>query len=648
MNHLNRFAVALLLLLSTNNIYAQPVFNFVELQSLYPDKDVIILNQKEHLIIKNTSAGLKIQTNKSSEILYLSEKASHLLERSIFYYDNFTLVRDIDANSWIPDAEGKKLRKISVGNIYTRKPVNDNVFYDDIKEKYFTYPSLKKGAVSTLSYSEDIFDPHFLSAFYFGTYAPIENAEFRITLPDDVHLRYVIKDPSGMISFREERSRNTVTYIFSGGRNKGFIMEDDAPDRSHFLPHVLVYIDSYSVGGTKKSVLPDVDALYGWYRELMSRMKNENRAELKEISDSLTKNTPDTIQKIKNVFYWVQQEIKYIAFEEGLGGFIPREPIDTYNKRFGDCKDKAMLINALLNQAGIPAYPVWIGTRDIPYRYAEVPTPQVDNHMISAVKMNGEWVFLDGTAVHLEYGLPTSMIQGKEGLIGLSEKEYKVVEVPAVDRLKSVSHEIYNISLNGERVTGNASNSFTGYFKQNLYYNLSQSGLDKRMQFINKQLALGNSKYEATNITFFPGYENRDSLLGYTFDFVLDDYVTSVDEKMYVNLHIKKPNDYDKIAIDKRFSEVIVDFKNTEIMETTFSIPAGYEIVSIPGVNKFHDKSFGYSVIYEKKDNLVTMRREIFTDALAIEKKDFVEWNKFVSGLNDASKELVIIKKSKP
>ncbi len=183
MSRLNRFVVVMMLLLTADNLYAQPVFNFVELQGLYPDKDVIILNQKEHLIIRNISGGLKIQTNKSSEILYLSEKASHQLERSIFYYDNFSLVRDIDANSWIPDADGRKLKKINVGNIYTRKPVNDNVFYDDIKEKYFIYPSLKKGAVSTLSYSEDIFDPHFLSTFYFGTYAPIENAEFRITLP---------------------------------------------------------------------------------------------------------------------------------------------------------------------------------------------------------------------------------------------------------------------------------------------------------------------------------------------------------------------------------------------------------------------------------------------------------------------------------
>jgi len=648
MSHMSRLFVLLMLVAGSSLVKAQPVFNFQELQGLYPGKDIVILNQKEHLIIKKNGAGLKISTDKSSEILYLSEKASHLLEKSIFYFDHFSDVRDIEANSWIPEPGGKKLKKISVSEINTRKVVMDNVFYDDVQEKYFTYSSLRKGAVTTLSYSEDIFDPHFLSAFYFGTYAPLENAEFRVTMPDDVRMKFVVRDPSKLITQREERSKNTITYIFTCGRSGGFPIEDDAPAGSYFLPHVIAYIDSYPVDGKDKKILPDVDALYGWYRELMGQMKNINSAELKALSDSLTHNAATIEEKIKNVFYYVQEEIKYIAFEDGLGGFIPREPVDTYNKKFGDCKDKAMLINSLLNQAGIPCYPVWIGTRDIPYSYSEVPTPQSDNHMIAAVNVKDQWVFLDGTSVHLEYGMPTSMIQGKEGLIGISKDSFKIVKVPEMDRNKSEYRETYKISLNGERISGHGSTAYTGYFKQNVYWNMMQRGLDKEIQFINKSLNLGNDKYEATNITFNPGYNNRDSVLAFSYDFVLDDFVTAVDNKVYVNLNLKKPTGFEKIDIEKRFSEKVIDFRNTEFLETDFQIPAGFEIVSLPSNREFNNKGFGYTVKFEKKAGAIRMRREIYTDTLAVTKADFAQWNEFVTSLSDACKELVILKKIKP
>jgi len=645
MSHLNRIFILIVFCVGCIESNAQPTFNFQELQKLYPEKDAIILNQTEHLEIKNIQKGLKIETSRSSDILYLTEKASHLLNKSIFFYDNFSLVHDINANSWIPDGDGKKLKKISVENIYTRKPVNDNVFYDDIKEKYFLYPSLKKGAVSSLTYSEDIFDPHFLSPFYFGTYAPCENAEFRITFPDNVKIRYVIKDPSSHINFSEEKLRNGTTYIFKSGRHAGFAMEEDAPNSSYFLPHVIVYIESYTVNGVETKNLADVSGLYTWYRELIGRMKNEDRIELKELSDSLTKNISDPVEKIKVVYYWVQDKIKYIAFEEGLGGFIPREPIDTYNKRFGDCKDKSMIMNALLGYAGIDAYPVWIGTRDIPYSYKDVPTPQSDNHMISAVKINNEWVFLDGTSVHLEYGIPTSMIQGKEALIGLNKETFEIQKIPEVSRSKNIVRDKITFAIENDKIQGSGVTATSGYFKQILFYNISQFSSDKRSQYINKSLALGNNKYEASDIIFAKNYENRDSLLEYSYRFSVEDYITKFDDNIYVNLNIKKPGSYTKIDIEKRFSEKVIEFRNSEILETTFEIPAGYEVVSIPKKKEFNEKGFGIKVTYENIGKEIKMIREIYLDSLSIKKEEFTQWNKFVTIVNESGKELIILKK---
>ena len=127
------------------------------------------------------------------------------------------------------------------------------------------------------------------------------------------------------------------------------------------------------------------------------------------------------------IFNWVQDNIRYIAFEDGLGGFIPRDAASVCNKRYGDCKDMANLLFEMLNHAGIEAYRAWIGTRNRPYKYKEVPTPMVDNHMITAVIIDGETIFLDATDSYVPFGLPSAFTQTKEALLGIDENSYNIV-----------------------------------------------------------------------------------------------------------------------------------------------------------------------------------------------------------------------------
>ncbi|HLX08844.1 MAG TPA: DUF3857 domain-containing protein [Thermoanaerobaculia bacterium] len=49
-------------------------------------------------------------------------------------------------------------------------------------------------------------------------------------------------------------------------------------------------------------------------------------------------------------------DIRYAAVELGEGGIVPRPPAETLGRRFGDCKDKAVLLAAALRALDVPAY----------------------------------------------------------------------------------------------------------------------------------------------------------------------------------------------------------------------------------------------------------------------------------------------------
>ena len=51
------------------------------------------------------------------------------------------------------------------------------------------------------------------------------------------------------------------------------------------------------------------------------------------------------LEKVKAIYYWAQKNVKYVAFEYALGGFVPRDANDIYSKKYGDCKDNSSIMN---------------------------------------------------------------------------------------------------------------------------------------------------------------------------------------------------------------------------------------------------------------------------------------------------------------
>ena len=301
------------------------------------------------------------------------------------------------------------LKRLKVTDIKTQNATSSSVFFDDTKESVFDFPSMIKGAIATELHKEFHKDPHLLSPFYFSSYMPVVNSTFTLSFPADMQVKYIIKnDADKRITVSEEKKGKQVVYRFSASGINSKERFGDGPSRSYYEPHVIIRIASYTnSNGQQVSYLNNVDDLYQWYYSLTKHVNEEPSALLKHLSDSLTAGVKDERQKTKKIYNWVQDHIKYVAFEDGLEGFVPRQAADVCTRRYGDCKDMASLLTALLNTAGIEAHLTWIGTRALPYDYNEVPLPIVDNHMICTAHIGNEWIFLDATDPNCIFGNPS-------------------------------------------------------------------------------------------------------------------------------------------------------------------------------------------------------------------------------------------------
>lgn len=159
--------------------------------------------------------------------------------------------------------------------------------------------------------------------------------------------------------------------------------------------------------------------------------------------------TPDA--RLQAALAFVQDDVRYLGIEMGPRGLIPHGVSETFGRRFGDCKDKSLLLVTALNAMGIEAHPALVhtrrqrGTRDL------LPTAYAFNHAIVRARIGDEVLWLDATRSY-ERGAASQMespgfeaaLVIEPGGSALSEMADALLREPQVERVELFSmDELY-------------------------------------------------------------------------------------------------------------------------------------------------------------------------------------------------------------
>jgi hypothetical protein len=617
------------------------LFPLLSLSQNFSDEDFIYLKRNEHIDIKLNKGIFEITKSFSEQGKFLTAKKLYFANESISY-DSFTAIEDIKAFTYLPDEN----KKIEVDYIETKRAFDNGIFYSDQESKTFTFPAVKAGAETHLEYKEIIKDPRFLGLFRFGTFVPTQNTKLSIEFPKNVSIGYIdFNTQDYPIDFKEETKGNQTIYTWSATNIKGFQGEAQSESVLYYVPHIILYIKNYIDNGKQVNILNDVNDLYKWYASLVDEIEDKDLNKVYAIADNITKGLTSKSEKAEALFNWVQDNINYVAFEDGLGGFIPRSASSVCDKRYGDCKDMANLLYEMLNHVGIESYRTWIGTRDRPYSYWEVPTPMVDNHMINTVIIEKDTIFLDATDSYVPYGMPSAFTQAKEALLGIDKDSFKVIKVPVQEMNKSVTEVNSVITFENNLVKVDETRSLTGYEKVEFISDYTYKKGDKTQEeYLNTTLALGNNKTNYSNISK-DNFDNKNTPLVLKYNLNIDSYAKTVGKKTFINLDIDRTLSQSKIDIEGRKFSKKIDHKFKKKFVTTFKIPKGYKAGDIPGELVYDNEKFGFKISYSRKDNIITQNKLIYVNTLSVDNSEFETWNDFIQSLTRAYKKSITIER---
>lgn len=617
-----------------------------QLKNQYPNESIIQLSKKvKYKIFVDKAGEVKAEIHNKSKYIYLKNISAFDSDRSTYSSEWMEFV-DFEANSYTLD--NGKYKRIPVKTYKEVKEIDGDVFYDDSKRLVFSFPGVSEGSIVELNTVHKVNEPRLLNSVFLNGYMAINEFEFTVEADKDVELIFKKKNfDNEEISYTETEDRKSHSYSWSGKDLKQLKSEKNDPDIRYFAPHIIPMIKSYHTKDKKVELLNQEKELYTWYYDFIKDIdKDIDTKELQLVVDSVTANCTSELEKVEKLYYWVQDNIKYIAFEYGMGGFIPRRPDEVCKKRYGDCKDKTSILHSLLKLAGIKSYFTWIGTRDIPYTYKDVPTPITDNHMILTYINGEDYYFLDATSQYHYFGLPSSFIQGKEALIGKGADDFEVKQVPPVKSADNYIGEDVELILEDANIKGSGYTRLTGYPKLDMQMAVIDKKEEKLKNTLQYFLEKGSNKFMLKDFELPENLKNFDKEMKVDFNFELDDYAKSIDGKIYINLNLYKdwlsykPEKDRTVPIYMRYASV---FDHTYRLK----IPDGYTVDYVPENSSFDADNMHFKVSYEVKNGYIIYNQYIDVDVLMIDPDSFDTWSDFIKSMEKAYKQTIVIKKYK-
>jgi Transglutaminase-like superfamily/Domain of Unknown Function with PDB structure (DUF3857) len=515
----------------------------------------------------------------------------------------------------------------------------DGTFYSDAHVCYFKLPLLKKGSNSEVIFKKTTLDPRYFSTIYFMDEEPIDDQQIQLRVPSWMQVE--IKE----FNFKNYNIQKDIStkgdetvYTYSMKNIPAMSNEKSAPGPGYYVPHILVLCKSAQPKDIKYNYFNTVKDQYAWYSSLIQQIGDDNKI-VKDKTDEIIKGAITDEQKVKAIYQWVQDNIRYIAFENGIAGFKPEKAQEVLRKKYGDCKGMANLLTEMLRSQNLDARRCWIGTRHIAYDY-NTPSLAVDNHMICAWMKNGKPVFLDATEKYIGYGEIAERIQGRQTLIE-NGGNYLLERVPVETYQQNTATESREFSIDGNNLKGHIIQVWKGENKEWMLSELNDIKNEKQDEALKEYLSEGKQNFEISNLKI-DNLSNYNADLKVEYDVLWKDVLTSFDKDTYLEADNRRNFDNAEIDTAKRKLPYWFHFKNNIIFETEIQIPPGKTITTLPDKLLVTEPDYSFTASYSNSGGKIIYKNEIILNDSELKPENFKMWNKDIKQLSNFYNQQVV------
>lgn len=231
--------------------------------------------------------------------------------------------------------------------------------------------------------SNPVFQDKFSETLDGGYSVPVTHLYYRVVCPPGRTLqvrRSSARLPNPLI--REEDGARVYTWRLDDV--PAYDDEDDAP--SWYDPYPSIQVSEFK---SWKEVNDWALSLF----QTGAKVSGALAEKIRNIRETCSTKEEEVLASLR----FVQDEVRYLGIEMGPNTHQPHDPEQVLLQRFGDCKDKTLLLCTMLKALGIQASPVLINTDDKARLLKELPSTDDFDHATVRVFLDGRYYWLDPT-----------------------------------------------------------------------------------------------------------------------------------------------------------------------------------------------------------------------------------------------------------
>lgn len=466
--------------------------------------------------------------------------------------------------------------------------------YDDVKVKALQFPEANPGNVVGYEYVQRERPEIFEDIWGFQGTSPVHRSRFTLQLPPgwEFNTRW------GNHAEQQPQSSGTNAYTWEIIDSPAIEIEPEMPPWTVIEGHMIVkYFPRDPKMRPKTSGSWNDIAL--WYQGLIQPRRVATPEITAKVAE-LTSGVQDPVDKIRALASFTQRQIRYQAVEIGIGGHQPHAAGDTFRHRYGDCKDKATLLNTMLQEIGIQSYNVMISPErgvvrpDFPLLYfghsiiaIHLPDNIPDDGLYGIVNdpQLGRLLFFDPTNEYVPVGYLPWYLQDNDALVVTADGG-KLVHIPlfppATNRLLRTAK--FDLSAAGD-LSGEIHETDWGGQAAREREEFLGVQPAKRVEIFDHFLANFLNNFNLTGASL-GNLEQYDQTFILDYKFVSAGYATSAGDLLFVRPRVvgDKGTGTLRLFAEHKPRKYPIQFEEATRQDDVFDItlPAGYVVDGLP------------------------------------------------------------------
>jgi Domain of Unknown Function with PDB structure (DUF3857)/Transglutaminase-like superfamily len=495
-------------------------------------------------------------------------------------------------HGWCIPAQGKDYEVKDKDALDVSAPTEGGELISDVKFRVLRIPAPDPGSIVGYEYEVEE-QPFWLQYIWrFQETDPVRESHFSLQLPSGWEYK------ASWLSYKEMKpTENGNVSEWTVSDVKGIRYEPEMPPWTGVAGQMIVSF--FPAGGTsRKNEFINWQGMGIWYGGLYSGQMDASEPIKQEVS-TLAGGKATLLAKMQAIAAFVQHDIRYVAIELGIGGWQPHAASEVFSHRYGDCKDKATLMHAMLHEIGVDSYHVVINTqrgsvtRDTPAHHGfnhailaiKLPDDLKDSSLIAVMQHPrlGRILFFDPTNPLTPFGQIGGYLQANYGLL-VTPDGGELVELPQQPSAMNSIQRVAKLTLGADGVLkGEVQEMRVGdrAWTERWRLRLVTNNTD-RIKPIESLLAGSLSNFQIVKASIV-NFEHTDQPFGFDYSFQADNYAKNAGNLLLVRPRVLG-NKSSGVLETKEPRMFPVEFEGPSRDTDSFDItlPAGYEVDELP------------------------------------------------------------------